>query len=160
MSNEFYTAADFITEVESLGDRKIITHMERKTLLRDMANILEKASENGPIKHLEINTFTLDANSRLEVKTNTYNINYRENGIVNSEFWYSENDHHRGGGKPAAIRYYPNGIPRIKHWFRNGVGYREDNKPIIEFYDEKGNVRDPNLNSNNSTAPQWTPQWI
>ncbi len=135
------TTTYFITEIEKAHTEKLISDSERKTLLRDMLDILDKASENGVIEYLTIRTFRIGTERYLDVSSNNYDVTYRGNGRPEREFWMYEKLKHRGGGKPASIRYYENGNKKMEHWFHHGEAYRKGDKETVVHYYENGEER-------------------
>ncbi len=165
-----YQAADFIYLVESNFRINAISADERKILLRDISDIVEKLNENSNAKKVLIRG-EKPFSSSLYVYNGIYRRTYKEGHLVSDnyfeegtnepgrdndkpaittyhknrniekEVWYSHNRINRSGDEPAILEYYLNGKLKLKQWRIFGEIHRETNGPVSLEYYENGNLK-------------------
>lgn len=128
--------ADFIAQVETELAENRITEYERKTLLKDMPDIINKMNEkytNG--SDLSIRAFPkVDI---LEIKDSYYLRLYdiRVTLRVTYEHWYDDKGvGHRDNDKPASIHYALSGDVSEESWVLHGEDDRTGDKPTKVTY--------------------------
>lgn len=115
-----YTAAEFITDMEEAIIKADISETNRKVLLRDMVDIIDKINE-GEESNISVIFNNHAADFSLSVRSATYDRSYYSNGVMESEEFYSNNELHRDNDKPAAVLYYPNGDKSEERWVVKGL---------------------------------------
>ncbi len=138
--SHFYTAADFISDVdESLKVGKI-TEKERQLLLKDMSELVDNFNENDTNGIMNI-SFS-NNHDRVSVITSWYNRFYEKGSTIPLEETWLDYQHrpHRLNGKPARIIYYAKGSPKSEQWWEYGKLSRGNDLPTTISYHPNGNV--------------------
>ncbi len=131
MVNHDITASDFLAELETKVETETISEDERKILLHDMADMLNKTKENGPAQEIFIGR---KPGYFLSIETDTYTRYYSDEGIIAAEEWLLENKTHREGDMPARIVYDKKGRRRVATWFKRNAIMRSGGKPAVINY--------------------------
>lgn len=144
-----YTAADFISAIETSVEEQQILNADRTFLLNNMVNILNKVNEQSrtPEDDITVRSF----NREVIVSTSKYVSKYYPNGTLHSESWGVAGELSRSGSspvfklnrgddKPARIIYHINGKVDTESWYQNSKQHRDGDKPAEILYYSNGNI--------------------
>lgn len=139
MSRNNYTAAEFMSDLETAISENRVSKLGRRVLLRDMSDIVDKINETHRSGQVDI-AFPSSFEYKSSILSSGYIRKYYNTGVIASEEWNDAEGLSRQNDKPALIEYYEDGNIRNEEWFMHGFQHSDNGAPAAVFYHNNGTI--------------------